>query len=143
MLALEVYVHRLAGAIAQMAASLGGLDVARLHRRDRRASRRGPRARGRRALGFLGVAVDRARNEGCAGEADISADGGAGADARHPGARGPRDGASGAGVAERRRLPRNASRPDVRAQAARAGGRHTPATCSARTKPSDSYRPSA
>ncbi len=47
-LAVEVYLHRLRAGIAAMAAALDGLDVARLHRRRRRALGGDPRARRRR-----------------------------------------------------------------------------------------------
>ena len=61
-LALDVYLHRLRGAIAAMVAALGGLDVARVHRRRRRAGAGDPGAWRPTGSGFLGVAVDPARN---------------------------------------------------------------------------------
>ena len=75
-LALEVYVHRLArgdradGGVARRARRLvftGGIGehLAAI------------RARAVDALGFLGVAIDPRRNESCAGDAEISADGAA------------------------------------------------------------------
>ena len=60
-LAFDVYLHRLRGTIAAMAAALGGLDVLVVHRRRRRARGRRPRATADR-LGFLGVAIDSERN---------------------------------------------------------------------------------
>jgi acetate kinase len=72
--ALGVHAHRLAQLIAAMVAALGGLDtiaftggvgehdaVLRADMADR--------------LGFLGIAVDVARNASARGDADISADG--------------------------------------------------------------------
>jgi acetate kinase len=66
-LGLDVYLHRLRAAIAAMAASLGGLDglVFTGGVGERSAPIRAMAAEG---LGFLGVAVDPARNED--GEAD-------------------------------------------------------------------------
>lgn len=61
-LALDVYLHRLRGAIAQMTASLGGLDVLVF---TGGVGERSPVVRQRAAdgLAFLGVAVDHRRNE--------------------------------------------------------------------------------
>jgi acetate kinase len=78
-LALDVYIHRLRGAIAQMTASLGGLDVLVFTGGvgERSAVVRQRAADG---LGFLGVAVD-----GPSNEADDSSDreiGGSGASVR-------------------------------------------------------------
>jgi acetate kinase len=60
-LALDVYIHRLQGAIAQMAASLGGLDVLVFTGGvgERSAA---VRARAVARLGFLGLAIDEQRN---------------------------------------------------------------------------------
>jgi acetate kinase len=77
-LALDVYVHRLAAAVASMVASLGGIDAliftggvgARSARVRELAVAR---------LGFLGVAIDRQRNGETDGDGDVSQDG---ADAR-------------------------------------------------------------
>jgi acetate kinase len=72
-LAVDVYVHRVAGAVAAMAAAAGGLDVLvftagigerSAHVRERVCGR----------LGFLGVAIDPARN-GADGDRDIAAAG--------------------------------------------------------------------
>ncbi len=66
-LALEVYAHRLRASIAAMAASLGGIDV--LVFTGGVGERSAPvRAMAAAGLGFLGVAVDPARNAD--GEAD-------------------------------------------------------------------------
>ena len=61
-LALDVYVHRLRGAIAAMAAALGGLDALVF---TGGVGERAPvvRALAADGLGFLGVALDPARNE--------------------------------------------------------------------------------
>lgn len=70
--AIEVYVHRLRGEIAAMAAAMNGLDALVFtagvgeHDPDLRADVCA-------GLGFLGVAIDEARNRGGAGDADISA----------------------------------------------------------------------
>ena len=67
MLALDVYVHRLRASIAAMAASLGGIDA--LVFTGGVGERSAPvRAMAAAGLGFLGVAVDPARNAD--GEAD-------------------------------------------------------------------------
>jgi acetate kinase len=70
-LALDVYVHRLCGGIAAMTASLGGLDVLAF---TGGVGERSAAVRSRAAAGlvFLGVAVDERRNEGAAGDTDIS-----------------------------------------------------------------------
>jgi acetate kinase len=73
-LAFEVYVHRLRGAIAAMAASLQGLDAIVFtggvgeHSPDVREAAAG-------GLGFLGVAIDRAQNAAAENDADITAGG--------------------------------------------------------------------
>jgi acetate kinase len=77
-LALDVYLHRLAAAVAAMVASLGGIDAliftggvgARSARVRELAVAR---------LGFLGVAIDRQRNGATFGDGDVSE---AGADTR-------------------------------------------------------------
>jgi acetate kinase len=69
-LAIAIYVHRLRGSIAAMAAALGGLDV--LVFTGGVGERSAPvRARAAEGLGFLGVAVDSARNEAPALDAEI------------------------------------------------------------------------
>ena len=78
LLALEIYVNRLRGSIAAMAASLGGLDA--LVFTGGVGERSAPvRALAAEGLGFLGVALDAAVNEGATGTADaeIGADGAA------------------------------------------------------------------
>jgi acetate kinase len=77
-LAIDVYLHRLVGGIATMAAAAGGLDVLAF---TGGVGERSPLVRGRAAerLDFLGVAVDADRNSAVEGDADISA---AGATAR-------------------------------------------------------------
>ena len=75
-LALAVYVHRLAGAVAAMAVAAGGLDALVFtggvgeHAPAIRAA-----AAGR--LGLLGVALDAGANERAAGDAEIGAPGAA------------------------------------------------------------------
>jgi acetate kinase len=70
-LALEVYLHRLRGLIASMAAALGGLDTLVFtggvgeHAAE-------IRARTANGLGFLGVAVDEGRNARADGDTDIT-----------------------------------------------------------------------
>ena len=73
-LALDVYVHRLRGAIASMAAALGGLDVLVF---TGGVGERAPvvRALAADGLGFLGVALDPARNETGPEDREIGADG--------------------------------------------------------------------
>jgi acetate kinase len=73
-LALGVYLHRLRGSIAAMAASMGGLDgivftggVGENSAEIRRRAVDG--------LGFLGLALDPARNEDAAGDREIGAPG--------------------------------------------------------------------
>ncbi|MHB8890680.1 MAG: acetate/propionate family kinase [Candidatus Limnocylindrales bacterium] len=74
-LALDVYVHRLRGAIAAMAASLGGLDLLVF---TGGVGERAPvvRALTAEGLGFLGVALDPAANEGGPEDREIGAAGG-------------------------------------------------------------------
>ena len=72
--ALEVYLHRLRAGIAAMTAALGGLDVLVF---TGGVGERSPEIRGSAAqgLGFLGVAVDGARNAGADGDVEITATG--------------------------------------------------------------------
>lgn len=71
-LALDVYVHRLRAGIASMAAAMNGLDVLVF---TGGVGEHAPEVRARAADGvaFLGVAVDRAANEGAKGDTDIGA----------------------------------------------------------------------
>jgi acetate kinase len=73
-LALDVYVHRLRGSIAAMAAALGGLDALVF---TGGVGERAPvvRALAADGLGFLGVAIDPARNESGPDDREIGADG--------------------------------------------------------------------
>jgi acetate kinase len=70
-LAIDVYVHRLRGAVAAMAAAMDGLDALVFtggvgeHAAEVRAAAGG-------GLAFLGVAVDAGRNGGVEGDADVS-----------------------------------------------------------------------
>jgi acetate kinase len=70
-LALEVYLRSLRAGIAAMAASLGGLDALAFTGGvgERSATIRGLAIDG---LGFLGLAIDRERNQVAAGDADVS-----------------------------------------------------------------------
>ena len=69
-LALDVFVHRLTGGIAAMAAELGGLDVLAFSGGvGDRASE--VRARAAAAVAFLGVAVDASSNTAATGEPDL------------------------------------------------------------------------
>jgi len=75
-LALDVYLHRLAGAIASMVASLGGIDALIF------TGGVGERSAEVRELtvarlGFLGLTLDGERNRGASGDADVSQDGAA------------------------------------------------------------------
>ncbi len=73
-LAVGVYLHRLRGAIAAMAAAMGGLDV--LVFTGGVGEHSAPvRARTGRALAFLGVVVDEAANAVVAPDADVAAPG--------------------------------------------------------------------
>jgi acetate kinase len=74
-LALDVYGHRLAGQVAAMAATLGGLDVLVFTGGAGEHSSR-LRADAADRLGWLGVAIDRRRNEQAVPDADVTADGG-------------------------------------------------------------------
>ncbi len=73
-LALDVYLHRLRGAIAAMAATLEGMDVLVF---TGGVGEYSPAVRSHTAegLSFLGVNVDEARNRQAAGDAEIGADG--------------------------------------------------------------------
>ncbi|GAA0318309.1 acetate kinase [Actinoallomurus spadix] len=75
-LALEVYVHRLRGLIAEMTAAMGGLDVLVF---TGGVGEHAPEIRRRAAdgLGFLGVRIDPVRNAAARGDADIGAPGAA------------------------------------------------------------------
>jgi acetate kinase len=73
-LARDVYLHRLRGAIAMMAAALGGLDVLVFTGGVGERSAE-IRARAADGLGFLGVSVDAARNDAAERDADVSPDG--------------------------------------------------------------------
>jgi acetate kinase len=73
-LALDVYVHRLRGAIAAMVAALGGLDALVF---TGGVGERAPivRALAADGLGFLGVALDPVRNESGPEDREIGVDG--------------------------------------------------------------------
>lgn len=73
-LALAVYLHRLRGLVAAMAAALGGLDALVF---TGGVGERAPAVRAGAAdgLGFLGVALDPARNAAATGDAEIGAGG--------------------------------------------------------------------
>ena len=75
-LALEVYVHRLRAGIAAMAASLGGIDALVF---TGGVGEHSPAVRALAAerLGFLGIELDAARNEGGPDEREIGAGGAA------------------------------------------------------------------
>lgn len=70
-LALDIYIHRLRGAIASMAAALGGIDVLSF---TGGVGEHAPQVRTETVagLGFLGLAVDDAANENVTEDADIS-----------------------------------------------------------------------
>jgi len=71
--ALDVFVHRLAAAVAAMAAAVDGLDALVLTAGIGEGSAV-VRERLCRRLGFLGVELDEARNEACEPDCDIAAD---------------------------------------------------------------------
>jgi acetate kinase len=73
-LALEVYVHRLRAGIAAMVAAMDGLDALVF---TGGVGENAPevRARAVAGLGFLGLALDDARNRAARGDQDVSADG--------------------------------------------------------------------
>ena len=79
--AIEVYLHRLRREIAAMAAAMNGLDALVF---TGGVGEHDPAVRAGAAAGleFLGVAVDAARNQAAAGDADISAAGAAAATLR-------------------------------------------------------------
>jgi acetate kinase len=75
-LAIEVYVHRLCGQIAAMAAAIDGLDVLAFtggvgERSDEIRQRAAAR------LGLLGIELDRERNRSASPDAEVGADGAA------------------------------------------------------------------
>jgi acetate kinase len=74
--ALDVYLHRLRAGIAAMTAALGGLDALVF---TGGVGENSPvvRARAATSLGFLGIAVDRVRNDTVNGDADVTASGAA------------------------------------------------------------------
>jgi acetate kinase len=71
-LAVDVYVHRLAGAIAAMAAAAGGLDVLVF---TAGIGEKSPSVRAETCarLAFLGIEIDDARNAGATPDADVAA----------------------------------------------------------------------
>ncbi len=71
--ALAVHDHRLAGTVARLAASLGGLDAVAFTGGVGEGSAR-VRAEAARRLGFLGMRIDPDRNAAARGDADVSAD---------------------------------------------------------------------
>ncbi|HYZ52591.1 MAG TPA: acetate/propionate family kinase [Streptosporangiaceae bacterium] len=75
-LALEVYLHRLRAGIASMAAAMNGLE-ALVFTGGVGENSAEVRALAAAGLGFLGVAVDQARNESADGDADVTAPGSA------------------------------------------------------------------
>jgi acetate kinase len=70
-LALDIYVHRLRGAIASMAAALGGIDVLAF---TGGVGEHAPQVRSEAILGlrFLGLAIDDASNQSVTADVDIS-----------------------------------------------------------------------
>ena len=73
-LAIEVYLHRLAGQVAAMAAALGGLD-ALVFTGGVGENAAEVRSRAAARLGFLGVRLDTERNAAGSGDRDIGAPG--------------------------------------------------------------------
>jgi acetate kinase len=73
-LAVGVYLHRLRGAIAAMAAAMDGLDCL-VFTGGVGENSAAIRARAAAGLGFLGVRIDAAANEGAGGDREIGADG--------------------------------------------------------------------
>jgi acetate kinase len=73
-LAVDVYLHRLVGGVAAMAAALGGLDVL-VFTGGVGEHASVVRQRASASLGFLGVAVDAGRNEAASPDADVTAEG--------------------------------------------------------------------
>jgi acetate kinase len=74
LLALDVFTHRVAGAVAAMAASAGGLDALVFTAGIGEGSAL-VRQRVCERLAFLGVEVDRSRNDAAEPDADVAADG--------------------------------------------------------------------
>jgi len=72
--AIDVYIHRLVGGIASMSAATGGVDVLAFTGGVGEHSAM-VRQRAAQRLGFLGVAIDRHRNDAVRGDCDISAAG--------------------------------------------------------------------
>jgi acetate kinase len=72
--AIDVYIHRLAGGIASMSAATGGVDVLAFTGGVGEHSAM-VRQRAAQRLGFLGVAIDRHRNDAVRDDCDISAAG--------------------------------------------------------------------
>jgi acetate kinase len=72
--AIDVYIHRLAAGIASMSAATGGVDVLAFTGGVGEHSAM-VRQRAAERLGFLGVAIDRHRNDAVRGDGDISAAG--------------------------------------------------------------------
>jgi acetate kinase len=72
-LALDVYVHRLAGAVAEMGAAAGGIDALVFTAGIGEGSAL-VRERACERLGFLGVELDRGRNEAAEPDCDVAAD---------------------------------------------------------------------
>jgi acetate kinase len=75
-LALDVYLHRLRSEVASMAAALGGLDTL-VFTGGVGENSAAVRSRCAAGLGFIGVAVEAARNEAARGDSDISGAGSA------------------------------------------------------------------
>ena len=73
-LAVDVYLHRLVGGVAAMAAALGGLDVL-VFTGGVGENAVAVRERAAAALGFLGVGVDHASNAAASPDADVTAAG--------------------------------------------------------------------
>jgi acetate kinase len=71
-LALDVYAHRLRAGIAAMAAALGGIDALAFTGGIGEHSPQ-VRAEAVAGLGFLGLQIDRARNDAASGDGDLSA----------------------------------------------------------------------
>jgi acetate kinase len=71
-LAIDVYIHRLAGGVAAMSAAAGGLDVLAFTGGVGEHSAM-VRRRAAERLGFLGVAIDPDRNRTTTGDGDITA----------------------------------------------------------------------
>jgi acetate kinase len=76
LVALDVYVHRLRGHIAAMAAAMGGLDVVAFTG-GAGEHQPGIRARAVGGLAFLGLEIDGAANAAADGDADVTAAGAA------------------------------------------------------------------